>query len=457
MIKNKFFQFAVCLLSIIAVSIPMKSQQIPKNLSKYSETIDRILKAATQNDSAWQRLAEMCDTYGNRLSGSENLEHALDWIYEHMKLDGLQNVRKEEVMVPNWRRGHEYCELVSPRKEKIEMLGLGGSIATPPEGITAEVIVVKSFEELKERAKEAKGKIVLYNAPYKGYGFNVQFRWWGAIRAEEVGAVASLVRSVTPHAMSNPHTGGMAPYSDTLPKTPHAAIIPEWADILERMIKRGQKPIVHLYMEAKFLPDTKSANVMGEIEGTDKKDEIIAVGGHSDSWDVGSGAQDDASGCIAAWEAVKLLKNLGIKTRRTIRAVSWVNEENGQMGGKDYAERHKNEKHALLFEFDSGVFPPSAIGFSAKDSSLYDIVKSFEPLLQKIDSIVVHKGGGGTDIGPMMEQGVPGMGLNTRDGGKYFWYHHTPADTPDKVDANDLNKCIAAIAATIFLYSEIIP
>ena len=433
----------------------MESQT--QDLTKYSENIDRILKEATSNNNAWERLAEMCDTYGHRLSGSENLENAIRWAVKHMKEDGLENVKAEEVMVPNWKRGHEYCELVTPRKEKIEMLGLGGSTSTPPEGITAGVIIVKSFEELKLRASEAKGKFVVYNAPYQNYGQAVQYRWWGAIRAAEVGAVGSLVRSVTPQVLSNPHTGSMAPYSDTLPKIPNAAIIPEWADILERMVKRGENPRVHLYMEGKFEPDAKTYNVMSEITGTDKNAEIIAVGGHIDSWDVGSGAHDDAGGCIAAWEAVKLLKKLGIKTKRTIRTVMWANEENGQMGGKTYAQNHKDEKHALVFEFDSGVFPPSRIGFTANDSTLFDRVKAFEPLLQKIDSISVHKGGGGVDIDPIMKLGVPGIGMGTNDGGKYFWYHHSPADTPDKVDPKDLNKCIAAIAATIYLYSELIP
>lgn len=420
---------------------------------KYSEIADKILAAATKDSSSWDRLAYMCDTFGPRLSGSENLENAIRWMLEEMKRDGFDNVRADSVMVPHWVRGNEKCELVSPRRQNINLLGLGGSIGTPKEGITAEVYVVGSIEELEANKDKAKGKIVVYDYKYQNYGQAVRFRFWGAVPAANAGAVASLIRPVTPEINQNPHTGMMV-YADSVPKIPHASITGEDASMLHRMQERGQTPVVHLYMEAKTLPDTLSYNVMCEIKGSEKPEEIIAFGGHLDSWDAGTGAHDDASGCVSAWEALKLLKELGLKPRRTLRAVAWANEENGVRGGKAYAEKYKNEKHVLMFEFDSGLFPPETIGFNGPDS-LYNIVRGFEPLLQKIDSVDVRRGGGGVDIGPMMKLGVPGMSLNTRDNGKYFWYHHSPTDTVDKIDPLDLNKCIAAIALSMYIYSDL--
>lgn len=440
---------------ILLTSSLLFSQKNDDFTSRYQVVADKIIAAALKDSSAWKRLAYMCDTYGPRLSGSDNHMKALNWIAIEMRKDGLDNVKSEKVMVPHWVRDKEYAELITPRKTSLRMLGLGGSIATPPEGITAPVLVVRDYDELEKRKDEAKGKIVVFNCEYKGYGQTVAYRWGGAIRASQVGAVASMIRSVSPVSYQNPHTGVMAEYPDTLPKIPHAALTGEDVDMLQRMQDRGQHPSIHLYMEAHMLPEADSYNVMGEIIGTEKPNEIIALGGHSDSWDVGTGAHDDGGGIIATWQAVKLIKDLGIKTKRTIRIVCWSNEENGSRGGKGYAEAHKDEKHALLLEFDSGVFPPSRIGYTAEDTTKIEYVKLFEPLLNKIAPIKVEKGGGGVDIGPMMKQGVPGIGLGTNDEGKYFWYHHSPMDTPEHVNPDDLNRCVAAIALTIYLYSEL--
>jgi carboxypeptidase Q len=372
-----------------------------------------------------------------------------------MRQDGFDRVVTDTIMIPHWKRGHEYCKLTHPRNADIKMLGLGGSIATPPEGITAPVLVVESFDELAARKDEANGKIVVYNVQFESYRQCVKYRFVGAIKAAEAGAVASLARSVSPIGMNNPHTGMMI-YNDTVPKIPHASILPEDAAMLGRMQKRGITPEIKLYMEAQTLPDVESSNVFCEIRGSEYPDEIIAVGGHIDSWDVGTGAHDDASGCIAAWEALRMIKESGLKPKRTLRAVMWANEENGQRGGKEYARMHNMENHILMFEFDSGVFPPSQIRYSGPDR-LVEIVKSMEPLFRHVnDSINVVEGAWGVDIRPMVEQfGIPSMCLNTDDKGKYFWYHHSPADTPDKIKPEDFNQCIAAIAVAIYLYSEL--
>ena len=423
--------------------------------SKYKETVLKIFKAANADSSAWEQLAYMCDTYGPRLSGSEGLEKSLDFMYEQMKKDGLQNVKKEEVIVPKWIRGKEYCEMISPRNVKLHMLGLGGSAGTSKDGIIAEIVSIKNYDELEKRKDEIKGKIVLYNEPYLNYGQAVAYRWSGAVRAAQYGAVASLCRSVSPIGMQAPHTGSIMPYPDTIPKIPHAALSHEDADMIGRMINRGQNVKVKLYMEASTMPDVLSFNVIGEIKGTEKPEEIIAIGGHSDSWDVGTGAQDDASGCFATWKALKVLNDLGLKPKRTIRSVMWVNEENGLQGGKTYAEKHKDEKHVLLFEFDSGVFPPGEFGVNGTDSVFYK-AKSIEKVLNEIGKISVKKGAWGIDAGQLADMNnIPLMHINTEDDGKYFWYHHSETDMPDKINPKDLNDCIAAIAAMIYIYADL--
>lgn len=442
----------IILIIILATEL---NAQVDSNwiLSNYKSAAEKIFNHISQDSSSWERMAYLCDTFGHRLSGSQNLSQAINWIEQEMKLDGLANVRKEKIMVPKWIRGNEYCELISPRKDKIFLTGLGGSIGTPAEGITAEVLVVKDFDELKLRSSEAKGKIVIYNQEFKNYGQSVQYRFYGAIRAAQAGAVASLCRAVSPHSMRHGHTGMMA-YNDTVPKIPHGSISAEDAMLLDRMQKRGHKPVIKLYMEAKFLPDDESFNLMGELEGRELKDEIIAIGGHIDSWDVGTGAQDDAGGCVATWEALKLLKNLGLTPRRTVRCVMWTNEENGVRGGRGYADAHKDEKHVLMFEFDSGTFPPSEMQYSGPDS-LLEIVRHMKPLLQKFGKVEVTNHGGGVDIDPMVKLGVPAMSLNTDDKGEYFWYHHSDTDTPDKINPQDLNMCIGAIALAIYIYADL--
>lgn len=453
--KMKFIFILLISVFVSGLNI-LKAETGDINLdSKYSGIVKRIIQEAMKDSSAWERLAYMCDTFGARLSGSENLEQALDWIFEEMKRDGFDKVQRDEVMVPVWKRGNESCSLVAPRKAKMNFMSYGGSVATPEEGITAPVLVVRSYEELQQRASEVNGKIVVYNVPFTNYGQTVQYRWLGHLRAAELGAVASLVRSISPIGFQLPHTGSFADYEDSIPKIPHGAITLEDAEMLQRMQNRGQNPMVHLYMEARTEPDVLSYNVMGEIQGSVYPDEIIAIGGHIDSWDAGTGAHDDAGGCIATWEAVKLLKKLGLKPKRTIRAVMWANEENGSRGGKVYAEKHKHEKHHLMLEFDAGIFPPKSIGFRGPDS-LFNIVTSFQPFIAQVEpNFTFYKGGWGVDIDPMHKLGVPAMTFNTNDNGKYFWYHHADSDTPDKIDPMDLNKCIAAIAIAVYLYAEI--
>ena len=321
--------------SVLAAAIAATAQN---DLPAGGSPADRLIAAATNTDFAYRRLARLCDTFGPRQAGSTNLEAALDWILQEMKKDGLDNVHGEEVMVPHWVRGTESAEMLQPRRVALPMLGLGNSIGTPPAGLTAEVLVVTNFAELQRRAREAAGKIVLINQPFETYGRTVRIRRDGAVEAAKAGAVASLIRSVTPVSLKTPHTGAMV-YSNSVPKIPHAAITVEDADMMQRMQERGEKIVVHLQMSAATLPDAPSRNIMAEITGRDLPDEVVIVSGHIDSWDVGQGAEDDGGGAISAWETVRLMKQLGLRPRRTVRAVLWTDEENGGSGAKGYEKR----------------------------------------------------------------------------------------------------------------------
>ena len=439
------------LFGIVLVAAPGAGQQGVGE--RYRAVADRIIDAALADSGAYTRLTELVDRFGHRLSGSESLERAIDWIIAEMRSDGLDRVRGEPVMVPVWVRGEESAELVEPWPRRLPMLGLGGSVGTPPEGITAEVLVVSSFDDLTARAAAARGKIVLFDVPFTNYGQTVRYRGAGAVAAARAGAVASLIRSVTPYSQQTPHTGAMN-YADSAPRIPAAALTVEDATLLHRMQDRGERVVVHLRMGAQTLPDRESRNVAGELRGRERPEEIVVMGGHIDSWDVGQGAMDDGGGVVAAWEAVKLLKRLGLTPRRTIRVVGWTNEENGLRGGNAYRDAHRGElaNHVLAIETDAGVFTPQGFGFQGSDSA-FALVTQIGGLLRRIDAGTITRGGGGADIGPIMREGVPGMGL-TVDGTRYFWYHHTDADTIDKLDPRELALCVAALAVMAYVAAE---
>jgi carboxypeptidase Q len=434
--------------SLFAGAPPVAAQSIA---DQYRDVANQLITAATENHDAYARLTELVDQFGARVSGSVALENAIDWILEEMEADGLDNPRGDPVMVPHWVRGEESLEMVLPRPRTLPMLGLGGSIATPPGGIRAEVLVVSSYDELEARADEAGGRIVLFDVPFTTYGATVQYRAGGAIAAAKVGAVASLVRSVTPNSQQTPHTGNSS-YEDGVRKIPHAAITVEDSELIHRMQDRGERVEVLLKMEAETLPDAPSRNVMAEIVGSEFPNEVVVFGGHIDSWDVGQGAMDDAGGVVAAWEAIRLMKKLGLRPRRTIRAVGWTSEENGGPGGPTYASDHADEDHVLAMESDAGTFKPLGFGFTGSDRA-FEMITDIATLLDPIGSGTITRGGGGADIGPLMATGVPGMGLNV-DGTKYFWYHHTDADTIDKLDPDEVALCVATMAVIAYIVAD---
>jgi carboxypeptidase Q len=419
----------------------------PSWVDAYREPSAKLIAESMSSRFAWERLALLGDTFGNRLSGSQNLEDAIDWAVAEMKKDGLENVRKEPVKVPHWVRGMESVEIVSPGRHPLVMLGLGNSVGTPPEGVEADLLVVRSFQELDTAGDRVRGKIVLFNVPFTTYGETVQYRASGPSRAAALGAAAMLVRSVGPAGLRTPHTGSLR-YADDQPRIPAAAITAEDADRLQRMQNRGTVVRLRLKMEAKFLPDAQSYNVIGEIRGSERPDEVVVLGGHFDSWDVGTGSTDDGGGCVVTWEALRLMKRLNLRPKRTVRVVLWTNEENGLRGGLAYLEKYKPQidNHVLMLESDGGVMSPRGFGFSGSDTARSTVMQ-IASLLREIRVDRIGPSGGGADIGR-----IPAMSLD--DDGNYFLVHHTPADTVDKIDPESMSRASAAIAVIAYVIAD---
>ena len=430
----------------------------------YREPAGQILGAAMTDVEGWKKLEYLTTEIGHRLSGSTGLERAIDWAAERMEDEGL-HVRKLPVKVPHWVRGEESARLLAPVERSLSILGLGRSVGTPVGGITAEVIAVTSFEELEQLDRtDVEGKIVLYAVPWMGYGKNVKYRGAGASRAAELGAVAALVRSATDRSLNTPHTGMMT-YDDAFPRIPAAAVTVEDAEWMRRSIANGHEVRVRLDMGAHELPDADSFNLVAEIRGSEKPEEVVVMGGHYDSWDVGQGAHDDGAACMAAWHALTIIHRLGLQPRRTLRVVLWTNEENGLRGGKAYREWVGDgiDSHVAAIEMDGGAERPVGFGlgmrFGDQDASdaayeqALSILTQIGARLDGIDTSLMKRGGGGADIGPLMNEGVPGMSLRTV-GEHYFDWHHTEADTLDKVDPVNFRKAIATLGVTAYILAD---
>ncbi len=451
--------------AVLLWSVSGFAQSSAYKYDTYQEIASRIIGSGREKNDSWIKLQELCDDIGNRLSGSKSLEQAIEWAQASLKADGQENVRADEVTVHKWVRGNEHCELVEPRAMKIEMLGLGGSVATPKDGIIAEVVVVNGKDELDALPDEAiRGKIVVFNFAMpkysidkgSGYGSAVQYRTNGAKWASERGAAAALVRSVTAKSLNSPHTGAMR-YGGAETRIPVAAITIEAATMLSRLQARGRKPVVKLYMEAADQGEALSANVLGEIVGSEKPKEIVVIGGHIDSWDVGQGAQDDGAGCVAAMEALNILRKLGLRPRRTIRVVLWTNEENGTAGAQNYLARHQNEIHVAGIESDSGGFAPEGLSVEMQDEAQQEIalvqLGEILQLLKPLNATKAQAGHSGVDVGQLKTLGTACLGLDV-DGSLYFDTHHTHADTVDKVNPADLTECAITLAVTAYVFAD---
>lgn len=437
-----------------AVGAAQPAAPPPAWLAPLVPAIARLIDAARDGQPAWDRLAELCDTFGGRLTGSRNLALAIEWVAARLREDGFANVRSEAVTAPHWVRGDERLEIVSPVPSPLVVLGLGGSVATPPGGITAPVLVVRSFDELHERASDARGRIVLFDVPYSGYGQTVIYRATGASQAARLGAVAVLVRSVGPAGLRTPHTGAVS-YAEGAPQIPAAAVPVEDANRLARMVARGQTVTLQLTMTGGLQAETVSANVVAEIPGRERPDEVVLIGGHFDSWDAAGGASDDGVGCIVTWEAARLMLTAGLRPRRTIRVVLFTNEENGLRGATAYRDAYAESArhHVMALEADSGVFDPIRLGFTGSGPArqrMADVVGLLAPLGMP----ALAAGGGGADIGPIVRLGeVPALAL-IGDGERYFQIHHTPADTVERIHPREVGTATAAIAAVTWAAAE---
>jgi carboxypeptidase Q len=457
----------VTLLASGLVSLSRAEPTGPPLDEQYREAAERLIGAALGSDHAYERMSELCDGIGHRLSGSKALERAVVWAAAAMREDGLENVRLQPVMVPHWVRGEERAEMVQPGPQKLEILGLGRSVGTPRGGITAEVVAVGSWDELKALPSDAvRGKIVLYDVPFTTYGKTVRFRGDGAKRAAARGAVAVLVRSVGPRSLRTPHTGAMGAYVDSFPKIPGAAVTIEDATMMHRLLQRGEKVKVKLEMGARTLPDALSHNVIGEVRGRERPEEVVVVGGHIDSWDVGQGAMDDGGGCVVSMEALRLMQALQLRPRRTVRCVLWTNEENGLKGGNAYRDSIGDDfiRHVAAIESDIGVERPVGFGLRVNRAGTDSLDaertnkalaqgREIARLLAGLGADQIDDSGGGADIGPLMKKGVPGVGHRTV-GEHYFDWHHTPADMLDKVDPVELRKNVAAVAVLVYILAD---
>jgi hypothetical protein len=445
-------------------------------VARYRDPAGRILGRALVDDGAWRKLEHLTTRIGNRLSGSAGLERAVAWAQEGMKAEGLDDVRLQPVKVPHWVRGHEWARIVSPVERPLPILGLGMSVGTPKEGITAPVVVVRSFDELTALGRAAvEGRIVAFAPDWEGYGPTVRYRSSGASAAARLGAVAALVRSATGRSIASPHTGVLS-YEDGVPKIPAAGITVEDAQWLRHMAEAGERVTVTLSMEARLEGDADSANVIAEIKGSEKPEEVVVMGGHLDSWDVGQGAHDDGCSCMAAWEALTILKELGLRPRRTLRVVLWTSEENSGNGGKAYRQALGGgaTSHVAAIEMDGGCERPVGFGFtlltpgaaSPREGGRRDTepedpaarkalasLRRVASLFAAIDASTVKWGGGGADIGPLMRDGVPGVSVDTV-GEHYFDWHHTQADTLDKVEPGDLRRAVGLLGVMGYVLAD---
>ncbi|HMQ14918.1 MAG TPA: M20/M25/M40 family metallo-hydrolase [Phycisphaerae bacterium] len=451
-----------------AVLVPAQESAAPEGDlgPHYAPLARRIISETLRENDAYRKLEHLCDDVGHRLSGSPGLDKAVDWAVETLKRDGHENVRTQPVTVTRWVRGDESLELLEPRPLAMPMLGLGGSVGTAPEGITAEVLVVRDLEELNDLGEKAAGKIVLFNFPMAsdnesgggGYGAAVRYRVYGARWASSHGALAALVRSVTTRSFQSPHTGAMT-YVDAERRIPAAAITVEHAEYLARLQARNIPIRVRLRMEARTEGNAPSANVIAELVGRELPEEYVVIGGHLDSWDVGQGAHDDGGGVVTAMEAITVLRRLGLRPRRTIRCVLFTNEENGLAGGRAYASEHAADlpRHVAAIEADSGVFAPTGFGLDVDDPARRErglaTLRQITALLRPIGADDLVPGHGGADISPMKPAGVPLIGQRA-DMTYYFDIHHTHADTFDKVNRDDLSRHVAAMAVMSYILAD---
>lgn len=448
----KHFVLALMLLSLPAFSHAQETATTPQ-----TEQIQQLFTQCLEKAESYSLLEELCLGIGHRLSGSPQAAAAVKWGEKTLRNYGFDSVWLQPVTVPHWERGKAEIGRIEGQKEPLSLLALGGSGATPAKGIKAEVVVVRSLEEVDMLGESLRGKVVFYTRPLNqrkitpDYGGTVDQRSQGPARAARYGAVAVVIRSVSTGFDDVPHTG-VTIFSGGQAPIPAAALGMQSADRLEAALQRDPHTRLFLNIQSRTLPDAASFNVVGELRGSEKPDEIILVSGHLDSWDVGHGAHDDGAGCVHAIGALRALQQTGYRPKHTLRVVLFMNEENGLAGGNTYAKmvQEKGEKHLVALESDIGGYTPRGFGLRGPEPMLEQWrqwLSYFDPMTL----VFIRNGGGGADINPLnrlME--VPVAGLST-DYQKYFDLHHTAEDTFDKVNRRELELGTAAMAAWLYL------
>lgn len=429
-----------------------------------SVAIRTIYDEALSHGKSYDWLRHLTKQIGPRLSGSDGAQKAVDWTKQVMEKEGFDRVFLQEVMVPHWVRGAKEEAYIHNGKQKVTVpiAALGGSVATAPKGVEAQVIEVKSFPELRALGTaKVKGKIVFFNRPmdptklntFEAYGGAVDQRANGATEAAKLGAVGAIIRSMSNRHDDQPHTGGTR-YGTGVPLIPTAAISTNGADLLSKSLTENPSLTFYFKQNCETLPDAKSYNVVGEIKGSEKPDEIIVIGGHLDSWDLAEGAHDDGSGCVQSIEVLRIMKALGIKPKRTLRAVMFMNEENGLRGGIKYADlaKQNNEKTIAAIESDEGGFTPRGFGIVGKPEERAKAMR-WAPLLAPYGLTDIGPGSGGADIGPLAQTGTVLFGFKP-DSQRYFDYHHTPVDRFEAVSQRELELGAASMAALTYLLDQ---
>ena len=459
---------AVSVVQVARAQQPSPSPSPTPTLYSAQTLLDlkRLQEAALTSDYAYRQVAHLSNNIGPRLSGSAQAQKAVEYVAAELKAVGCE-VRTEKIMVPHWVRGEETAALTefpgqaAGTTQKIVLTALGGSVATAPEGLTAEVLVVRDFEELKSLGREkVAGKIVLFNHPFdkamaaqgragEAYGQAVVYRGDAPSAAARLGAAAALVRSAGSADFRLPHTGATN-YAEGVPKIPAAAVTAEDAELLAALVPQGAVRM-KLLLTPQELPDVESFNVVGDVKGTVHPEQVVIVSGHLDSWDLGTGAIDDGAGVVVSMQVANLIKQLGLHPQRTIRVIAWMNEENGLRGGKTYAADHASElaNHFAAIETDGGAGHPLGMNMKGKPemkAMLGPIAKILELSGAGLLGLVDHTG---ADIGPMEPAGVPTF-HPIQDNRFYFQYHHTAADTLDKIVPKELAENAAVVAVTAY-------
>ena len=451
--------FRILVIAFVFVSLLSQAQQAD------SVMVKSIFDYELTNGRCYSTLEYLTTKIGGRLSGSANAAKAVDWTAQVMK-EFADSVWLQPVMVPHWERGKKETGRIVKSKvtaaRELSICALGGSVGTGAEGITANVIEVKNFEELKNLGEQnVKGKIVFFNRgfdqtkinTFAAYGGAVDQRGGGASEAAKYGAKAVIVRSMGSGIEDYPHTGSLR-YSPNLPMIPAVAVSTKDADVLSDLLRKDSGLQLFLQTNSQTLADASSFNVIGEIKGSELPEEILVVGGHLDSWDLGQGAHDDGTGCVQSMEVLRILKSIGYKPKRTIRAVMFMNEENGLRGGQEYATQasSKKEKHIAAIESDRGGFTPRGFAMMGRESAKAKI-RNWKNILEPYGLTDFSQTGSGADIGPLASQDVTLLEF-LPDSQRYFSYHHTPEDTFDKVNRRELELGAASMAALIYLIDK---